>query len=176
MRHPNGVARRTRYFIDTEFLEDGTTIELVSVGVVCEDGREYYAVSTDFDAGAAIPWVREHVLPQLPPPSDQAWKSNTVIREELLAFLTADGRGPETWAWYGDYDHVVICQLWGTMPQLPRAMPRFTRDLRQEWERLGSPSLPRQESGRHHALEDARHNARVWSVLEAERERRGWVL
>lgn len=176
MRHPNGVARRTRYFIDTEFLEDGTTIELVSVGVVSEDGREYYAVSTDFDAGAAIPWVQEHVLPQLPPPSDRVWKSNNVIREELLAFLTADGRDPETWAWYGDYDHVVICQLWGTMPELPRAMPRFTRELRQEWDLLGRPALPDQPTGRHHALEDARHNARIWAVLEAERERRGWVL
>ena len=29
-----------RYFYDTEFIEDGTTIELVSIGVVAEDGRE----------------------------------------------------------------------------------------------------------------------------------------
>jgi inhibitor of KinA sporulation pathway (predicted exonuclease) len=167
---------RTRYFVDTEFLEDGKTIELVSIGVVCEDGREYYAVSADFDPAAAITWVREHVLPQLPPPSDPAWKSRHVIRNELLAFMTADGRDPETWAWFGDYDHVVICQLWGAMPELPRALPRFTRELRQEWERLGKPTIPEQTSGRHHALEDARHNARIWAVLEAERERRGWQL
>ena len=176
MRQSSGVAPRTRYFLDTEFLEDGTTIELVSIGVVCEDGREYYAVSTDFDPAAAIPWVREHVLAQLPSPADKAWKSNAAIREELLEFLTADGRDPETWAWFGDYDHVVICQLWGTMPDLPRALPRFTRELRQEWERVGKPQLPQQESGRHHALEDARHNARIWAVIEAERERRGWTL
>jgi hypothetical protein len=169
------VTRRTRYFIDTEFLEDGKTIELVSIGVVCEDGREYYAVSTDFDAGAAIPWVREHVLPQLPPPSDSAWKSEQVIRDELLAFMTADGRDPETWAWYGDYDHVVICQLWGTMPELPRALPRFTRELRQEWDSVGRPNRPEQSAGRHHALADARHYARIWSVLEAERSRLGWL-
>jgi len=165
------VTPRTRYFFDTEFLEDGRTIELVSIGVVSEDGREYYAVSTEFDAGAAIPWVREHVLPQLPPPGDPAWKPRHVIRDELLAFLTADGRDPETWAWYGDYDHVVICQLWGTMPDLPRPMPRFTRELRQEWERIGKPELPTQEQGRHHALEDARHNARIWATLEAAQDR-----
>ena len=46
-----------RYFYDCEFIEDGTTIELVSVGIVAEDGREFYAVSTDFDASAAGPWV-----------------------------------------------------------------------------------------------------------------------
>lgn len=38
-----------RYFYDCEFIEDGRTIELVSIGVVCEDGREFYAVSTEFD-------------------------------------------------------------------------------------------------------------------------------
>lgn len=167
---------RTKYFLDTEFLDDGKTIALVSIGVVSEDGREYYAVSTDFDASAAIPWVREHVLSQLPSPSDGAWRPNHVIRDELLAFLTADGRDPETWAWYGDYDHVVVCQLWGTMPELPRAMPRFTRELRQEWERLGKPALPQQQHARHHALEDARHNARIWSALEAQRDRLGWTL
>ena len=48
-----------RYFYDTEFIEDGTTIDLVSIGVVDEHGREFYAVSTEFDPGKAGPWVRE---------------------------------------------------------------------------------------------------------------------
>jgi hypothetical protein len=38
-----------RFFYDCEFIEDGTTIDLVSIGVVGEDGREFYAVSTEFD-------------------------------------------------------------------------------------------------------------------------------
>ena len=42
-----------RYFYDTEFIEDGSTIELVSIGIVAEDGREFYAVSTEFDASNA---------------------------------------------------------------------------------------------------------------------------
>ena len=28
-----------RYFYDTEFIEDGRTIELISIGVAAEDGR-----------------------------------------------------------------------------------------------------------------------------------------
>jgi len=31
-----------KYFIDTEFYEDGKTIDLISLGVVAEDGRELY--------------------------------------------------------------------------------------------------------------------------------------
>ena len=41
-----------RYFYDTEFIENGRTIELISIGVVAEDGREFYAISTEFDASA----------------------------------------------------------------------------------------------------------------------------
>ena len=41
--------RVRRFFYDTEFIEDGTTIDLVSIGVVDETGREFYAVSTQFD-------------------------------------------------------------------------------------------------------------------------------
>ena len=42
-----------RFFYDTEFIEDGETIELISIGIVGDDGREYYAVSTDFDPARA---------------------------------------------------------------------------------------------------------------------------
>lgn len=45
----------TIYCYDTEFLEDGSTIELISIGIVCEDGREYYAVNSDMDEKRAQP-------------------------------------------------------------------------------------------------------------------------
>ena len=55
-----------RYFYDCEFIEDGRVIDLVSIGVVDEYGREFYAVSTEFDATAAVPWVRRNVLASCP--------------------------------------------------------------------------------------------------------------
>ena len=51
-----------RYFIDTEFIEDGKTIDLISIGIVAEDGREYYAQSVEFDHRKASEWVKENVL------------------------------------------------------------------------------------------------------------------
>ncbi len=51
-----------KYFIDTEFIEDGITIDLISIGIVCEDGREYYAQSVEFDHRKASEWVKENVL------------------------------------------------------------------------------------------------------------------
>ena len=64
-----------RYFYDTEFIENGSTIDLVSIGIVAEDGREYYAVSTDADHTKANKWVREHVLDKLPNPSSPLSRS-----------------------------------------------------------------------------------------------------
>ncbi len=69
-----------KYFIDTEFLEGKQdkrflgikygetkpTIDLVSIGIVCEDGREYYAISKDFNLKQVWnnkdTWIKENVL------------------------------------------------------------------------------------------------------------------
>jgi len=67
-----------KYFIDTEFVE-GTqyktflnikygetkpTIDLISIGIVSETGREYYAISKDFNLQTAWKneWVKNNVL------------------------------------------------------------------------------------------------------------------
>src|SRR6476661_10561384 len=102
---PTYGGRVRRFFYDTEFIEDGTTIDLVSIGVVDETGREFYAVSTEFDPDKAIPWVRRNVLDQLPSPADPAWRSRERIREDLYAFLIEpvnrrSGDEIELWAWY----------------------------------------------------------------------------
>lgn len=160
-----------RYFYDCEFIEDGLTIELVSIGVVAEDGREFYAVSTEFDDRRAGAWVRANVLPKLPSPADRAWRNRAAIRDDLLEFLTgsagANGGDIELWAWIAAYDHVALCQLWGAMPALPRPLPRFTRELRQRWEDAGRPTLPPAPADAHDALSDARHNLVRWRVIEA---------
>ena len=57
-----------KYYLDTEFHEykkNGVdTIELISIGIVAEDGREYYAVCNEFDIHAAMnnDWLRLNVL------------------------------------------------------------------------------------------------------------------
>ncbi|MFE3289818.1 polyadenylate-specific 3'-exoribonuclease AS [Rhodococcus sp. NPDC059234] len=148
-----------RYFYDCEFIEDGRTIDLVSIGVAAEDGREFYAVSTEFDPDRAGKWVRANVLPKLPQPSSPLWRSREQIRNDLLKFLIPrPGITPELWAWVAAYDHVALCQLWGDMTALPQSMPRFTRELKQYWEDSGSPALPAAPGDAHDALADARHN------------------
>ena len=91
-----------RYFYDCEFIEDGRTVDLVSIGVVDEFGREFYAVSTQFDDSRAVPWVRRNVLDKLPSPADPSWRSRERIRDDLFEFLMEPVRGRneeiELWA------------------------------------------------------------------------------
>lgn len=164
-----------KIFYDTEFLEDGVTIELISIGMVAEDGREYYAVNRDMPVRRIRKhaWLMEHVVPSLPRghgdrrltmPNrwlydyvDPVVKRQARIASEVAAFIQATP-DPQLWAWYAAYDHVALCQLWGRMIDLPDGVPMFTNDLKQEAVRLGSPVMPEQGQGEHHALADARHN------------------
>lgn len=83
-----------KYFLDTEFLE-GTqskrflgikygetkpTIDLISIGLVSEDGREYYAISKDFNLWEA--WNRNDLDPNHKRNYKQ--KDNYWIRENVL--------------------------------------------------------------------------------------------
>ena len=51
-------------FLDTEFT-DFVRPELISIALVSEDGREFYAERTDFQRDACNDFVRETVLPLL---------------------------------------------------------------------------------------------------------------
>ncbi|SDK79734.1 3'-5' exoribonuclease [Arthrobacter sp. ok362] len=154
-----------RYFYDTEFHEDGTTIDLISIGIVAEDGREYYAVNkdADWDRIADHQWLMWNVIPHLPLMTDPAWKPKAQIAREVKEFLlpahgprpTPDD--PELWAWFCSYDHVVLAQLFGTMMDLPQGIPMYTNDVRSLVDWTGVERLPKQAGTEHDALADAQH-------------------
>ena len=209
----------TKYFLDTEFIEDGKTIDLISIGIVCEDGREFYAINRDCDLSKASQWVKDNVISKLPPKDplpievsprlwekSKAWQAKKEIVSGVAEFLGCHSetlyiqykglRGlvdkliqkilpfrirqerflqkfwlkpelekPEFWAYYADYDWVVFCQLFGTMMDLPKGFPMYCKDIKQLCDDLGNPELPKQESGEHNALADAKHNQVMYQFL-----------
>jgi hypothetical protein len=157
-----------RYYLDTEFYEDGKTIDLISIGIVCEDGREFYAANSDAELHRVSPWVRDNVLPHLSTYGSPEWKTRAEIRDSVVAFIApVDEYSPKTqvWGYYADYDWVVFCQLFGTMMDLPKYMPKYCMDLKQLAVERGDPRLPKQEKDEHHALMDARWNKRAHAFL-----------
>lgn len=171
-----------KIFYDCEFIEDGRTIDLISIGMVREDGLEYYAVNRQMPVRRIRKheWLMANVVPSLPRAAGdfrnhmpRRWlfnyhhphvKQHATIAHQVKTFIqnTPD---PELWAWYGAYDHVALAQLWGPMINLPEGVPMYTNDLKQEVMRLGNPRLPEQSAGHHNALEDARQVKRWWELL-----------
>ena len=184
-----------KYFLDTEFIEGNQkrffgktkpTIDLISIGMVAEDGREYYAISKDFNLKEAwnrydivteqvyedlrnvfpegrkkkIYWIRENVLKPifddfLSPIQDSIdnnyrkftinnfkfllnkyGKSNKEIANEIIDFTFKDSseilkNGIKFYTYFGDYDWVVFCWLFGKMIDLPKGFPMYSNDLKQ---------------------------------------------
>lgn len=167
-----------RFFIDTEFAETGgsshPTIDLISIGLVSDDDREYYAESSEFSLSNCNGWVIENVLPRLGPQEQR--KRRPQIKEEIIAFI-GDDPDVEFWGYYSDYDWVVFCWLFGTMMHLPKGFPMLCMDLQQAWIREGKPPIkPPDPENEHNALADARWNFQFYRSLHIHvcAKERGW--
>jgi hypothetical protein len=166
-----------RWYLDTEFLEDGKTIELISIALVAEDRAlpEYYAgnAECDIDRVRRDPWLSQHVTQHLPPfgpgaPSMPStfWKSRLQIATDILCLFgivrgsPSPAHGvPEIWADFSSYDWVALCQIYGRTIDLPSGMPMFCFDLQQDLRARGihRSELPRQDpKTEHNAHGDAR--------------------
>jgi hypothetical protein len=171
-----------RYFLDCEFIEDGKTIDLISIGIVAEDGRTLYYGNKECDFRKASDWVVANVLKPLgfmssyfPPDHESFWKSRQYIKEQLLFFfaggdvnLDADQvvdaenyKTVQVWGEWCSYDWVALCQLFGTMMDLPAGFPMRCRDVVQYCEDdlgLSTDDWPEslETEGNHNALMGAR--------------------
>ena len=170
------------YFLDTEFIEDGKTIDLISIGIVAEDGRELYAINKECDFSKASWWVVENVLQPMgldhsgfnknpgDPSVSPSYRNSCLAahpKGEIACLVKEFVRdSPEFWAYYAGYDWVAVCQLFGTMMDLPEGFPTYCRDIKQECDRLGNTPLPKQAEGEHNALADARWNKQAREFLK----------
>ncbi len=156
------------FFLDTEFIDNGKTIEAISIGIVNDKGDEFY-VEVDFDEAKAKrnPFLRSHVLPHLEvkPENRLPWLD---VAEQLQKWVEGNAANAaiEFWAYHSTYDWVLIAQLFGPMVALPPRFPRLCFDLEQHWRLLGCPHVkPPPPKNQHHALADARWNKQFYEAL-----------
>lgn len=178
------MPKQVKYFYDTEFLEDGYTVDLISIGMVNYDtGDTFYAVSSEFDTNriAENKWLMDNVMSSIDHETkiqymtahglpkmdlivtDKNLMTRREMRDGILDFVS--GTWPEFWAWYSAYDHVALCQLFGRMIDLPGKFPMFTEDIKSLHKRAGSPPMPQQPQGLHNALADAQFNVVRYNYL-----------
>jgi hypothetical protein len=147
-----------RIFFDTEFYDTGVIVNLISIGMVREDGAEYYAESDSYDYCGGK-WLEENVHPYLTGPK----KPRKQIAEEVTAFC---GDDPEFWAYYASYDW--LCLWFGKMLDVPERWPNFVNDIQSIRYLRGILYQPPQISARHHALNDARWNKEFFEIITRE--------
>lgn len=56
---------QNKFFFDTEFIEKRGSIQLISIGIVMEDGSTFYMENTDFNPFEADEWVIKNVIHKL---------------------------------------------------------------------------------------------------------------
>lgn len=194
-----------KYYIDTEFVEGYKqpyhrildfripfdkpipTIDLISIGIVDENGREFYAINADVDVEFAWSneWVRQNVLLRIWQENfsgDQKNRNDFSIATMKWVFKTEgrtlkelshdiqlwiiNNQPIDFYGYYCDYDWVVFCQIFGSMMQLPKGFPMYCYDLKQmmdtnwltkDWKRSHCPD----PEGEHNALVDAHWNKKL---------------
>jgi len=150
-----------KYFIDTEFIEGFKKplfgkrrhfIDLISIGIVCEDGRKYYAISNEYNWNDADDWVKSNVIIPMYRQEISGDKRNHIDAETFHKYIP-NGKslkqianevrmfchygGPEVinqefYGYYADYDWVLLCSLFGRMVDLPLGFPMYCKDLKQD--------------------------------------------
>ncbi|EJI1280455.1 TPA: 3'-5' exoribonuclease [Vibrio vulnificus] len=182
-----------RLFLDTEFTGLKQDAELLSLALVDEHGRAFYAECQARYGASVDKWIVEHVLAHtrwlsLPSCAPSEWlqegevrygfDSDENIAHQLKHWLSQYER-VELWADCPAYDWVLFCQLFGGSQYLPRPLSYVVNDFATLLTLQGlDPLLPRisllapnqQPQGQpHNALYDARLLKACFTQLIAEK-------
>jgi hypothetical protein len=137
---------------------DLVDMDLVSIGLVEDDGRSFYAERDDFDVVFCSDFVREIVLPMLPEPGALVF-SRKGLRKAVETWLAPYHQDEATicYDYSGDWARLWDLYDWQVAPWLkPRNI----------WENLDmvarSHSCAVNGIPEHHALNDARANAHAF--------------
>jgi hypothetical protein len=121
---------KTKIFFDTEFtgLHQNTT--LISIGLVSECNKTFYAEFSDYDKTQVDDWIEENIIKKLILQCDSAdlrFSLNNkrivgdiaVIKYNLIEWLEQFDE-IEMWSDCLSYDWVLFCQLWGSAFLIPK--------------------------------------------------------
>ena len=147
-----------KYFLDTKKYEKPNSIDLISVGIVSENGDTFYAEHSRCNKNEIEKdeWTVKNVLTGLAywdrdkTPSGEIFINNkddlihysifgslSNIRDSLMTWLAKLGEiHPEFYGYYCAQDWVAFCWIFGKMKDLPQFFPMYCRDLKQTLDEL----------------------------------------
>lgn len=160
-----------KIFFDTEFTGLYKNTTLISIGMISEDGKEFYAELIDYDKTQLNDWLRENVIAKLVfngERSESATNANRNISgtkakvAQAIADWLAQWDKVEMWSDCLAYDWVLFNDLFGTAFDIPKNVYYIPFDICTLFKyRNIDPDIKREEYAevetrmKHNALWDA---------------------
>lgn len=144
---------RTMVFFDTEFtgLTQGTT--LVSIGMVTDGGREFYAELNDYAKDQVDDWLKANVIANL---TGENVMGKQELADKITDFLSRYER-VEMWSDCLAYDWVLFNAVFGGAFNIPKNVYYIPFDISTLMKIKGvDPDINREEFA---GIEGAKHNA-----------------
>lgn len=174
--------KKTKYFFDTEFhcfkWKGVTTIQLISIGMVDENGNKLYLISKEFSTKKAWAnyWIRKNVCMKLDSSIvnyktfkdyiNNYGSTREVIKNTITEFCK---NNPEFWVYNGSYDWVVLNWIFMNTNYAEENFNNYPMDLGNVIELFGINIKKLKEeipnNNLHNSLEDAKWNKRVWEFI-----------
>lgn len=162
--------QKTKLFFDTEFtgLHQHTT--LLSIGIVSECGKTFYAEFTDYDPSQIDEWLQKNVMSKLMLLHDKSnhfWTNRdyesrmtcgdkSFVRIELESWLS-QFESVEMWSDCLSYDWVLFNQIFGHAFNIPKNVHYIPFDLSSLFKIYGyDPDLSRKDFS---GLNEISHNS-----------------
>lgn len=166
-----------RIFFDTEFTGiDHRHPRLISIGLVSEDGREFYAELTpDGYLPKVTPWVRENVLPLL---DNGERVTPAELTQRLGDWLASFGEPVQLATDSREYDWAMMEAIFWSNATWPANLDRkpalLMRNYLANYDAFTQAVEEAFAGGlrRHHALDDAKANRLGWIAAGGDIERK----
>jgi hypothetical protein len=183
---------KTKIFLDAEFTGLHKLTTLISIGLVAEDGKEFYAEFTDFDKHQVDPFIAQHVLPKriledynferdYDPNADTVLVKGDidVVHNTMLDWLKKyEKEGIQMWGDLLAYDWILFISVFGSGHQLPKfidyipmdlctALPLFgvDQDIDRDVFAYGEELAAERKKNKHNSLYDAQTQMAVYKKL-----------
>ena len=136
-----------KIFFDTEFTGLHKNTTLISIGLIDENGRTFYAEFTDYDESQCDDWIKEHVIDNLLYKHfDKEGEPNTISIFGNKYYAKGDKRyvKNQLTEWLSEYDSielvsdvchydmVLFIDLFGTAFDLPQNVNPACHDINQD--------------------------------------------
>ena len=130
-----------KIFFDTEFTGLHKNTTLISIGMVDEDGRTFYAEFSDYDETQCDEWIRENVIKHLKLAkyehyglnvnNTEVYGSKEFIKEKLSDWLS-QYKEVELVSDCCHYDMVLFIDIFGSAFDIPKQVNPACHDINQD--------------------------------------------